>query len=530
MLRSAVRDVDVLIIGGGQAGCFLARQLRRTCPAASVLLVEKATERSWKVGESSVDISGKYMTKRLGLGTYLYERQLPKNGLRFFFDREDKSAELHELSEIGSTGMLPFPSFQIDRARLESDLLEMNAAGGVDVRVGTRCASLELGTDGAPHLATLEGDRPDAVRARWVIDASGRSSVIAKQKGLRLPSGHACAAAWGRFRGVLDYDDWTSAHPEFRDRVSHTSRFLSTTHFCYPGYWIWFIPLRDGVISVGVVIRKEQWRDDWRKREGFLAFLRSHAPVARMIEKAELLDLVSYGQLAYDTKRFFHAPDRWLTVGEAAAFSDPLYSPGGDFIALENDYATDLVRRDLAGESASSIAERADAYERFVRMRFDATVALYQDLYSILGSYELFAAKWDFDLASYLHLWVEPYFLDLHLDLDEVKREVEGSRQVLGALRTFGAMFRAAEAKLRAEGRFFAGNTGRARLDPAIRFLNRDFGTLVSRARLGSKLRDAYQLVYDDVEALVAPERRRQRGDEPLPFARFVSGLPLLSI
>src|SRR5688572_9121503 len=107
---------DVAILGGGQAGSLLARQLRRDVPDASVLCVERRTERSFKVGESTVDVCGKYLTKRLGLSRYLYENHLPKNGLRFFFDREDKRGALSELSEIGSTGLIPFPAFQLDRA------------------------------------------------------------------------------------------------------------------------------------------------------------------------------------------------------------------------------------------------------------------------------------------------------------------------------------------------------------------------------------------------------------------------------
>ncbi len=33
----------------------------------------------------------------------------------------------------------------------------------------------------------------------------------------------------------------------------------------------------------------------------------------------------------------------WMTTGDAGIFSDPLYSPGGDFIALANGYITKLV-------------------------------------------------------------------------------------------------------------------------------------------------------------------------------------------
>jgi flavin-dependent dehydrogenase len=503
-------DVDVAILGGGKAGSLLTRQLRRAVPDASVLCVERAVERSFKVGESTVDVCGKYLTKRLGLSSYLYQHQLPKNGLRFFFDREDKRGGLEALSEIGSTGLIPFPAFQLDRARFEEDLLRMNGESGADVRIGSRVERVEIG---APHQITIDDH---VVRARWVIDATGRSSSIARSKKLRVPAPLENAAVWGRFHGVTDIDDY-GAEP-FRARVRHTSRMLSTNHFCYPGYWIWLIPLGRGVTSVGVVMTRDRFDPSWRSPEGFLAFLRSHRAVAELLVGAEPIDTMSFTQLAYGTTRFFDGRERWALIGEAAAFTDPLYSPGGDFIALENDWVTDLIRRDLAGEH---VADRADAYDACAALRYESTLLLYEGLYGSLGSFELFASKWDVDLACYLNLWVEPYLLDAHLDLAHVRREIESKAAVLGILRTMRHLFIDAERTLRAEDRFFAKNLGCAVLDPAVRFLRPDFGTPDSMRRALPRLRDALQLAVDELD------KKLGREPSPVPFSRFTLGRPL---
>lgn len=512
---------DVAILGGGKAGGLLARQLRRHVPSASVVLIERSRERSFKVGESTVDVCGKYLTKRLGLSSYLYDAHLPKNGLRFFFDREDKQGSLEELSEIGTGGLIPFPSFQIDRARLEEDVLRMNAAGGVDVRLGVRAADVTLGEGGAPHAIALEEDgvATGTITARWVIDASGRASVIARKKGLRTESSLAHAAVWGRYRGVLDLDD---VGPEsFHARVRHTSRVLSTNHFSYPGYWIWLIPLGRGVTSVGVVMEKERFGAQLRSREGFEAFLRSHAAVAGLMKEAEALDTMSYGQLAYGTTRFADGNDRWALVGEAAAFTDPLYSPGGDYIALENDWVTDLVARDLAGEA---VASRARLYEEVLLARLAGTELLYDGLYGTLGSFELFASKWDLDTACYLSLWVEPYLLDRHLDLGAVQREIDGRHATLGVLRSLRATFLEAERALRSEGRFFAKNLGHLVLDPAVRFLQPDFGTAASERRQMPRVRDALELVTGELREKLGRAPLAER----LPFSAFTSGRSVL--
>src|SRR5690606_30573676 len=162
-------DLDVAVLGGGLAGNLIARHLRRELPELSVAIFERDAEPSWKVGESSVEIASSYFTRRLGLSRYLYENQLPKNGLRFFFDRPEKDGALEELSEMGSVALPYLPAFQLDRARFETDLRHMNAAAGVPTHLG-RVQELQL--EGGNHLfQSAPKDGPTrAVRARWVVD------------------------------------------------------------------------------------------------------------------------------------------------------------------------------------------------------------------------------------------------------------------------------------------------------------------------------------------------------------------------
>ena len=184
----------VAIVGGGLAGNLLARQLRRAAPDLQIGLFEKSTEPSFKVGESLVEVASNYLLRRLGLSSYLYDRHYPKNGLRFFFDGPARDFELHEMSEIGSDGLPFLPAFQIDRARCEGDLLAMNAEDEVLVRTGVEVRDLELGRDGALHrFSTSDGRNRSEYEARWVVDASGRSRMIARGSGclntFGVPSG-----------------------------------------------------------------------------------------------------------------------------------------------------------------------------------------------------------------------------------------------------------------------------------------------------------------------------------------------------
>lgn len=461
-----VRTVDVAVVGGGLAGNLIARQLRRQLPDLSLALFERNLQSSWKVGESSVEIAVNYWLRKLGLSTYLYQNMLPKNGLRFFFDTPEKDASLFDMTELGSRHLLRLPAFQVDRARFEDDLARMNRELGADIHLGARVHDLQLGDpneDGDARMhrfKVTEGDTTTEWRCRWLVDASGRASMIARKLDLRVPTDHPVASVWGRFKNWADMDDMGPA--PWRARVEHTARALSTNHFCYPGYWIWFIPLGRDVMSVGWVGEAKQFTDAMRKEDGFVQFLKGHRAVWDLLKQgeAELLDVVSYKQLAYGTRRFFRGEERWFLLGEAAAFTDPFYSPGSDFIAIEADFITDMIARDRAGESRAEVLDRSDTYDAFMQFRYAANVLLYKDLYSTLGSFELLKLKWDFDIACYYNLWAAPFFNDQHLDLRYLKAELRRKEFVLQGLENFAKFFKHIESALNERGQYYRANLG----------------------------------------------------------------------
>jgi flavin-dependent dehydrogenase len=518
--------LDVAILGGGLAGNFLARQLRRTLPDLRIGLFERTTETSYKVGESTVEISSSYFIRRLGLTRYLYQEHLPKNGLRYFFDDPERSTEIQAMSEIGTVNLPFHPAFQIDRARMEADLLAMNAEDGVLVRTGARVQGLSLGEGGAPHrFEVVQDERKSSWEARWVVDASGRASLLAKKLDLRLPeASHHMGSVWGRFERVTDVDDL--GPPAWHERVRYTARALSTMHFCYPGYWIWFIPLRHGVTSVGVTGDERMFDKSMRTQSGFRAFLERHQAVRSLLANAKLVDIGSYARIAYSTQRFFH-PDRWALVGEAAAAQDPLYSPGIDFIALANDFTTELVRRDAAGDAHAALAERADLYDRFMRFRHEATMRLYRNLYECLGSYELMRMKWDLDVGSYYNLWVAAYMQNAYMDVAFLEQQLRWQPFLLQSLDNFSRLFRNVERSLRERGAYFRRNLGLF----SYGLENIPFVEEIGLRRTQrTMLRTAHELFnvvrQRAIDALEIPAGAPAR--EPLPFQRFVSDAPLV--
>jgi flavin-dependent dehydrogenase len=394
---------DVAILGGGLAGGCLARQLRLEAPALRVLVAEKrqhpVPEAAFKVGESSVEIGAHYLQKRLKLESHLRSAQLEKLGLRYFYTHGD-NRDLAQRLELGPSEFPPVPSFQLDRGRLENYLLETNAELGATVLDDCRVRSIQLDAIGVHRVSLSSRAGSSEITARWVVDASGRAGLLKRQLGLLRPSSHAANAAWWRVSSRVRVDDW-SADPAWRTRVPSGLRWQSTNHLMGVGYWVWLIPLGSGSTSFGIVADGDLHPFARVNRfERALDWLREFEPQCADIAEAhasELQDFRALQHFAHGCARVFSS-DRWALVGEAGVFTDPFYSPGSDFIAIGNDYVTDLIIRDGRGEDITARAETFNAtYLRF----FDAFIRLYDGQYPIMGNAQVMTAKVAWDNACY---------------------------------------------------------------------------------------------------------------------------------
>lgn len=462
-----MRSYDVVIVGGGIAGGFLARHLKLEKPDLSVLVLEAAPELTdFKVGESTVEVAAHYMVKRLNLGTYLYQHHLPKNGLRFFFDSEQADLPLHQMSEIGSDHFPFYPSFQLERAKLERDVSRLNRELGIEVELGAKATGLELAKDRAgKHTVTFEKDGArESVQCRWVCDASGRRHFVARSIGQKVHKETRLntAAAWARYENVAGLDAATSPDPGWKGRVKHSSRHLSTNHFMYDGYWIWFIPLAGDLMSVGAVYDKDRLEarglEQPRKQAELESFLSGHRAAKDLLTGAKLVDFQAYGHLSYFTDQYFSATDRWALTGEAGAFADPFYSPGSDFIATANELIVSLILSDLAGDGEAE--QKAKTYNAFYTFKYESTLRLYARLYPVFGSFDVFKLKFLLDFNNYYNTVFWPFLAETVTDTKWLGEELRLADRVLKAQEGMGAeLVRYADA-LRARGQYFENNRG----------------------------------------------------------------------
>lgn len=196
-------------------------------------------------------------------------------------------------------------------------------------------------------------------RARWVVDASGVDRIMAhRRKWVILNDAHPIASIW--------------------------------------------IPLQGRDMSVGIV-----WDErftDAAAGDSLAYRLRLHLeqhPLGKLLlEQAEMVedDLHCRKHLAWRSERM--VGDGLCLVGDAAAFMDPFYSPGMDWISFGVSASVNLIRQHWQGEEA--IADRAEQLnqhltESYVRW-FEA---IYRDKYSYMADFDLMTLAFRLDLGLY---------------------------------------------------------------------------------------------------------------------------------
>jgi flavin-dependent dehydrogenase len=379
----ALVECDTLIVGASLAGSCLARQLKLKHPEMRIVVLEKKLDFSPWVGESTLEVFWDYAVRHLDLGHYLHTNHLYKHGLRWFFDSEERDLSLPQMSEMGRCWYHGVPASQLDRKRFDEDLVAMNRAAGIDVRLGERVQGIEIDRM-AGHLVQSSRGR---YKCRWLVDAGGFAAPVGKKLGVVKSQydRHPVRSHWGRFRNVTNLDLLGDA--EWRGKVNHTSRYLSTNHFMYRGYWIWVIPVDNQTTSIGVTIRDDirggiEIKDDAE----LLSFLREHRAFRDLLPDSVVVDdycaLVSLPRRAEIT----YSEDRWFMTGMAAGLVEAMFSYTSAAIADNNRFIGELIAADLAGDELA-FRTKLKVFNAYTKLRWELVLSMTSGQYS--GSYDI---------------------------------------------------------------------------------------------------------------------------------------------
>ncbi len=391
-------ECDVLIIGASMAGGCLARQIKLKHPDMDVVVIDRKSDFDYGIGESMLEIFWDYAARDLKLGRYLDCYHLPKHGLRFFFDDERHDLNIGQMSEMGRTWNESIPAHQIDRQRFDRDLYEMNVASGVRVYLDCASQDIRLDREGG-HVVTTSDGR--TIRCKWLVDAGGLHAPLARKLDLvRLNESHPISSRWARIRNTqhLDYlgdDVW-------RERMNFNSRFLSTVHFMYQGYWFWMIPLDADVVSIGVVWHHEKAPQiEIKGQAEFVSFMRRHRALAQILgDDFEIVDYSGMKLMSRISEQFY-STDRWFLTGMSAVFLDPLFSSGSAYLADANRMILDLIETDMAGDQ-EAFANKTVAYNAHSRWWIENFLLHIMGNYH--GSYDLMRQLFEPLLMDYFGL------------------------------------------------------------------------------------------------------------------------------
>jgi flavin-dependent dehydrogenase len=336
-------DSDCIVIGGGPAGstaaAFLAQRGR------SVLLLERDAHPRFHIGESLLP-ANLPLLERLGvlarveaIGVRKYAADFPAEGMGFGgfpFSRALSPIRDH--------------AFQVRRSEFDQLLFERAAELGARTR--QQCEV--LGVESRPGLQRVRvrdaaGERE--LRARYVIDASGRDTLLGRQRKLKQPHRHRSAALFAHYRGV-------------ERRPGEAAGNI--TIYRLPRGWMWFIPLRDDVMSIGAVCDPEHFRQRRGSLDEFLLdTIRSHPQARARLEGAVAASAAeATGNYSYQCDAI--GGPGWVLAGDAYAFVDPIFS-SGVFLAMHSaEQAATLV------DAVLSAPRREAALQRAYRRRHDA--------------------------------------------------------------------------------------------------------------------------------------------------------------
>ena len=353
----AAQRCDVLVIGGGPAGSTAATLLAER--GRKVVLLEKDRHPRFHIGESLLP-QNLALFERLGVLDEVARIGVFKPGAEFVSDRDGGKSVAFEFAQ----GIDPTytHSFQVRRSELDELLFRNAERRGVDAREGTRVVAVELDAANGSRVSAIG---PDGVLqtwlARFVVDASGRDTLLAGKLGTKSANKHNnTAALFAHFTGVTP----------LREREEG----YIAIHLFDEG-WFWAIPLQGGVTSIGAVSHAAFFksRGGASLEEFFLSTIQRSESLARRMAAAELASPVTAtGNYSYQARAM--AGDGYILVGDAFAFIDPVFSSGVH----------------LAMASAALGAEAVDAWLDDPRaaqaplQRFDAAVRRSLDAFSWL--------------------------------------------------------------------------------------------------------------------------------------------------
>ena len=332
-----MNDYDVVIVGGGVAGCSTALALRRR-GAASVALLHTPVPESIRTGETLQPQARRWL-EALGVG-----RDVPRvpslsaQGVCSAWGGDTLAYDDHLFGLHGK-------GFLLDRAAFDRYLMDQARSAGVEV-IDTSFRAQRLEGEGPWRIRTGEGA---GIGGRFLVDATGRRATVAR--GLGIPR--------------IRFDDLQAVYTLWRGQPEAFPRH--TLIESVENGWCYAMALPDDRFVVAVFSDKALVRGLALGRlDRFLEFVGRTAHVGPLLRGAP--ECLGSRIAAADSSVLETAGSErgWLAAGDAASAYDPLSSAGIAKAMEDGVRAADAIFDWLGGASGA-----IDAYCKRIQVAFE---------------------------------------------------------------------------------------------------------------------------------------------------------------
>jgi hypothetical protein len=127
---------------------------------------------------------------------------------------------------------------------------------------------------------------------------------------------------------------------------------------------------------------------------------------ARDLPHRTVVDFGAFKSFSYGCDQTI-SPQRWAMFGMSGRFTDPLYSPGSDFIAVHNTLIVDAIQT-----KNKDLNRKCRFYEMLMQSLHESLIPGYAVNYDSLGDQTCFCLRYTWELSVYFSFFVFPILND----------------------------------------------------------------------------------------------------------------------